>query len=150
MTSSDHHSIAIEIKDHVIMVEAPFFEERSVAVIKAVEEKIPGKPIKYLVMTHFHIDHSGGIRAYAAKGATLLAQEENLAFVRTVLARPKTIRPDSLAGAGSVTPNVETVKGVKSLTDGERTIELREISNPHSTGMLVAYLPMEKVLFVSD
>ena len=147
---STHHSLAVEMKDHIIVVEAPLFEERSVAVMKAVEAKIPGKPIKYLVMTHFHIDHSGGIRAYAAKGATLLAQEENLAFVRTVLARPKTIRPDSLAGAGSVTPNVETVKGVKSLTDGERTIELREIPNPHSTGMLVAYLPMEKVLFVSD
>src|SRR5262245_14662500 len=147
---STHHSLAVEMKDHIVVVEAPLFEERSLAVMKALEEKIPGKPIKYLVMTHFHIDHSGGIRAYAAKGATLLAQEENLAFVRTVLARPKTIRPDSLARAGSVTPNVETVKGVKSLTDGERTIELREIPNPHSTGMLVAYLPMEKVLFVSD
>src|SRR5881628_452836 len=147
---SDHHSMAVEMKDHVIMIEAPFFEERSVAVIKAVEEKIPGKPIKYLVVTHFHIDHSGGIRAYAAKGATILTQEENVQFVKTVLARPKTIRPDSLARAGSVTPNVETVKGVKSLTDGERTIELREIPNPHSTGMLVAYLPKEKVLFVSD
>ena len=147
---STHHSLAVEMKDHIIVVEAPLFEERSVAVMKAVEAKIPGKPIKYLVMTHFHIDHSGGIRAYAAKGATLLAQEENLTFVRTVLARPKTIRPDSLARAGSVTPNVETVKGVKSLTDGERTIELREIPNPHSTGMLVAYLPKEKVLFVSD
>ena len=94
---SDHHSMAIEMKDHVIMVEAPFFEERSVAVIKAVEEKIPGKPIKYLVVTHFHIDHSGGIRAYAAKGATILMQETNAPFLKTLLSRPKTMRPDSLA-----------------------------------------------------
>src|SRR5262245_13112359 len=101
-------------------------------------------------MTHFHIDHSGGIRSYAAKGASILTQEGNVDFVKTVLSRPKTIRPDSLAKAANVTPNVEGVKDVKSLTDGERTIELREIANPHSAGMLIAYLPQEKLVFVSD
>jgi glyoxylase-like metal-dependent hydrolase (beta-lactamase superfamily II) len=144
-----HHSLAVEMKDHIVVVEAPLFEERSLAVINALEAKIPGKPIKYLVMTHFHIDHSGGLRAYAAKGATIVAQDENVPFVKAVLSRPKTIRPDSLAKA-SLTPNIESVKGTKMLTDGERTIELREIPNPHSAGMLVAYLPNEKVLFVSD
>src|SRR5215510_579158 len=147
---SSHHSLAVEMKDNVVVVEAPLYEERSLAVIKAIEAKIPGKPIKYLVMTHFHIDHSGGVRAYAAKGATILTQEGNVEFVKTVLSRPKTVRPDSLAKAGSVTPNIEGVKDMKSLGDGERTIELREIANPHSAGMLVAYLPKEKVLFVSD
>jgi glyoxylase-like metal-dependent hydrolase (beta-lactamase superfamily II) len=147
---SSHHSLAVEMKDHIVVVEAPLFEERSLAVIKAVEDKFPGKPIKYLVMTHFHIDHSGGIRAYAAKGATILTQEANVEFLKTVLSRPKTIRPDSLAKASNITPNVEAIKDMKSLTDGERTIELREVTNPHSEGMLVAYLPKEKVLFVSD
>jgi len=147
---SDHHSMAVEMKDHVIMIEAPFFEERSVAVIKAVEQKIPGKPIKYLVVTHFHIDHSGGIRAYAAKGATILMQETNIPFLKTLLSRPKTMRPDSLAKAGNITPNVEGVKDEKSLTDGERTVELRDLPNPHSSGMLMVYLPKEKILFESD
>jgi glyoxylase-like metal-dependent hydrolase (beta-lactamase superfamily II) len=147
---SSHHSMAVEMKDHLVVIEAPLFEERSAAVIKALEEKIPGKPIKYVVMTHFHIDHSGGMRAYAAKGATIVAHEANVDFLKTMLARPKTVRPDSLAKAGNVTPNIEGFKGVKSLTDGERTIELREIPNPHSSGMLAAYLPAEKLLFSSD
>src|SRR6185295_7098315 len=89
---SSHHSLAIEMKDHVVVVEAPLFEERSLAVMKAIEEKIPGKQIKYLLMSHFHIDHSEGIRAYAAKGATIVTQEGKVAFVKTVLSRPKTIR----------------------------------------------------------
>ncbi len=147
---SDHHTLAIEMKDHVVVVEAPFFEERSVAVIKAIEDKIPGKPIKYLVLTHFHIDHTGGTRAFAAKGATILTEEGNVAFVKTMLERPKTIRPDSLVKAGNVTANVEGFKDLKMLTDGERTIELRAIENPHSSGMLVVYLPKEKLLFESD
>src|SRR2546427_744583 len=147
---SDHHSMAVEMKDHVIMIEAPFFEERSVAVIKAVEEKIPGKPIKYLVVTHFHIDHSGGIRAYAAKGATILMQETNIPFLKTLLSRPKTMRPDSLAKAGNITPNVEGVKDEKSLTDGERTVELRDLPNRQSSEMLMFYLQKQNILFVKD
>jgi glyoxylase-like metal-dependent hydrolase (beta-lactamase superfamily II) len=147
---STHHSLAVEMKDHIVVIEAPLFEERSIAVMKALEAKIPGKPIKYAAMTHFHIDHSGGIRAYAARGATILTQEANVPFVKTLLSRPKTIRPDSLARAGNITAVVDGIKDVRSLTDGERTIELREIPNPHAAGMLVAYLPNEKVLFVSD
>src|SRR5262249_48454817 len=54
LKGSTHHSLAVEMKDHVVLVEAPLFEDRSVAVIKAIEAKIPGKPIKYVVMTHFH------------------------------------------------------------------------------------------------
>jgi len=147
---SSHHSMAIEMKDHLIVVEAPLYEERSAAVLKALEEKFPGKPVKYVVVTHFHIDHSGGIRAYAAKGATIVAHESIVPFLKTVLSRPKTIRPDSLAKAGNLTPNIEAVNDTKSLTDGERTVELREIPNPHVKGMLVAFLPAEKLLFVSD
>ena len=147
---SDHHSMAVEMKDYIVMVEAPFFEERSIAVMKAVEDKIPGKPVKYLVLTHFHIDHTGGMRAYAAKGATIVVQENMVPFVKTALSRPKTMRPDTLAKAGNITPNIEGFKDVKPITDGERTIELREIANPHSTGMLVVYLPKEKMLFESD
>ena len=101
---SDHHTLAIEMKDHIVVVEAPFFEERSVAVIKAIEEKIPNKPIKYLVLTHFHIDHTGGTRAFAAKGATIVTDEKNVDFVKAMLARPKTVRPDTFAKAGNVMP----------------------------------------------
>ncbi len=145
-----HHSLAVEMKDHMVVIEAPLFEERSVAVIKALEEKFPGKPVKYVAMTHFHIDHSGGVRAYAAKGAAILAEESNVQFLNTMLSRPKTVRPDSLAKASNVKPNVEAVKGTRTLTDGERTIELRAIENPHAKGMLAAYLPKEKLLFTSD
>jgi glyoxylase-like metal-dependent hydrolase (beta-lactamase superfamily II) len=147
---SSHHSMAIEMADHVVVIEAPLYEERSLAVINAIEEKIPGKPIKYVVMTHFHIDHSGGIRAYAAKGATIVAHERNVEFLKTMLSRPKTVRPDSLAKAGNTAPNIEGFTGSKQLTDGNRTVELREIENPHSAGMLAAYLPRERLVFSSD
>lgn len=150
ITGSTHNSMVVEMKDHLVVVEAPLYEERSLAVIKAIEEKFPGKPIRYLVNTHYHIDHSGGIRAYAAKGATIVTHESNVAFVNEMLGRPKTVRPDELAKGGGNKAAVESVADVKTLTDGARTIELRQVPNPHAEAMLVAYLPNEKLLFVSD
>jgi glyoxylase-like metal-dependent hydrolase (beta-lactamase superfamily II) len=150
VTGSTHHSMAVEMADHIIVVEAPLFEERSLAVIKAIEERFPGKPIRYLVVTHFHFDHSGGVRAFAAKGATILAHEAIVPFLKEVLARPKTVKPDSLANAGAVTPVVEGVAQSRSLMDAARTLELREAPNPHVVGMLMAYLPAERLLFESD
>lgn len=145
-----HHSMAIEMKDHLIVIETPLFEERSLAVIKALEEKIPGKPIKYAVVTHFHMDHSGGVRAYAAKGATIIGPESIVPFLKETLARPNTVRPDSLSKVANASPVVEGVAETRDLTDGERTVQLRQIPNPHAKGMLAAYLPNEKVVFVTD
>jgi glyoxylase-like metal-dependent hydrolase (beta-lactamase superfamily II) len=150
VTGGTHHSMAVEMSDHVVVVEAPLFEERSLAVMRAIEEKLPGKPIKYLVVTHFHFDHSGGVRAYAARGATIVAHEAIVPFLKEVLMRPKTVRPDTLAGAGSVTAVVEGVAQSRALTDGSRTLDLRDVPNPHVVGMLMAYLPAEKLVFESD
>jgi glyoxylase-like metal-dependent hydrolase (beta-lactamase superfamily II) len=147
-----HHSMVVEMKDHLAVVEAPLFEERSVAVIQALENRFPGKPIRYLVITHFHFDHVGGIRAYVAKGATLVAHESIVPFIDEMIERPHTLRADSLAKAapGSPRPQTRGISTSSAISDGERTMEVRAIPNDHATGMLVAYLPEEKVIFVSD
>lgn len=149
-----HHSMIVEMKDHVVVVEAPLFEERSLAVINAIKKEVPGKPIKYVVVTHFHNDHSGGLRAYAAEGATVIAHASILPFLEGVLTRPKTIRPDVLVqannGSASKTP-LDGVDSMKTYTDGSRVVQVHTIPNAaHAQGMLAAYLPNERLIFVSD
>ena len=144
-----HHSLAVEMEDHIVVVEAPLLEERSDAVIAHIEETFPGKPIRYLVTTHFHFDHSGGVRAYAAEGATVVVHESIVPFMTSVLESPATIRPDMLAQSG-VTPVVEGVGESMDLTDGSRTLQLWHVPNEHATGMLLGYLPNERIAFVSD
>ena len=148
---SSHNSMVVEMEDHVIVVEAPLFEERSVAVIAAIKERFPDKPIRHAIVTHFHIDHSGGVRAYAAAGATIVGHESIVEFLETMLARPKTVRPDSLAQASGVTPTVEGVgSDLLELTDGTRTVQIIHVENEHADSMVIAYLPNEKIAFVSD
>jgi Metallo-beta-lactamase superfamily len=75
-----HNSLAVEFRDFIAIVDGPLSEERSLAVIAEVQKLVPNKPIRYLVNTHHHFDHSGGLRAYVAEGATIVTHQGNRAF----------------------------------------------------------------------
>ena len=64
LTGGTHHSVAIEQRDHIVLVEAPLNEERTLVLIDKIKELIPNKPIKYVVNSHVHFDHSGGLRTF--------------------------------------------------------------------------------------
>ena len=145
-----HHSVAVEFADHVAVIEAPLNEERSMAVIAAVKKIIPNKPIRYLVNTHHHFDHAGGLRTYVDEGTTIVTHDTNKEFYQQALAAPRTLNPDSLARSQKK-PNVETFADKKVLSDGTRSLELHLIKgNPHNDGILMAFLPKEKILIESD
>ena len=92
-----HHSVAIDQRDHIVVVEAPQNEARSTAVIAKVKETIPNKPIKYLINSHHHFDHSGGLRTYVDEGATIVTHASNKPYYEQAWAAPRTINPDKLA-----------------------------------------------------
>ncbi len=150
ITGGTHHSLAIEMADYLIVVEAPLYEERSQAVLAALEKKFPGKPVRFLVSTHFHNDHTGGVRAYIAAGAAIVAGKVNEEFFQRVASAPHTRAPDKLQKNPQplVLETVDTEK--KVLTDGARVIEIYPVENSHAEGMLVVYAPKEKLLFVTD
>ena len=142
--------IAVDLGDHIAMVESGQNEARALAVIAEAKRVIPGKPIRYLINTHPHYDHAGGLRAFVAEGTTILTHQSNKAHLERLLALPHTLNPDKAQQAKRA-PIVEGVGDKKVLTDGTRTIELYHLQNfLHHEGMLVAYLPKEKVLLEAD
>ena len=94
-----HHSVAIDQRDHIVVVEAPQNEARSAAVIAKVKETIPNKPIRYVINTHHHFDHSGGLRTYVDEGATVVTHALNKPYYERAWAAPRTINPDKLASS---------------------------------------------------
>jgi glyoxylase-like metal-dependent hydrolase (beta-lactamase superfamily II) len=154
-----HNSMAVEFRDFITVVEAPINEERSLAVINEVSRIIPNKPIRYLVNTHHHFDHSGGLRTYLAMGTTIVTHPANRDFYVNVMLRPglRTLQPDRLSEfypmyMTSRRPmRIETVGEKYVISDGVRTMDLYPVTGTnHAQAMLMAYLPKEKILLNGD
>jgi len=143
-------SVLVEFNDHVVIIEGPQNDERTEATIAAVKQLQPSKPIRYVVNTHQHFDHSGGIRAYVAAGISIVTHEKNKSYWERILRNPFTIEPDRLARA-SRSPTIETVGEKRVLSDSSMALELHHLQgNLHDETLLVAYLPKQKLLVQAD
>ena len=143
-------SLAFDFKDYAVIMEGPGDEARGEAVIAETKKLIPNKPIRYLINTHHHFDHSSGLRPFVAEGATIVTHQVNKAWFEKVLASPRTLSPDRLQQAKKKV-TVEAVDDKKVLTDGNQVIELYHIrGNGHNAGLLFAYLPKQKILIQAD
>ena len=149
LTGQSHHSILVEFSDHLVLVETPQHEVRSAAVIAKAKELRPNKPIKYVINTHHHFDHSGGIRTAIAEGATIITHEGNKEFIEAMASRPHTLTPDALTTSPK-SAIVETVSDKRVLKDSTRTVEIYHVPNIHSATMLMVYFPAERFIVEAD
>jgi glyoxylase-like metal-dependent hydrolase (beta-lactamase superfamily II) len=147
-----YNSLAIEFSDHILLFEpGPQNEARAQAIIAEAKKVIPNKPIRYGVMSHHHFDHTSGLPAVVAEGITIVTPAVNKAFLMTALSAPRTLAPDSLSKSGKK-PLIEGFEGDKRVfQDATRTFEVHVIKGlPHADGLVVGYLPKEKILVYAD
>ena len=177
LAGGTHNSMVVEFKDFVAVIEAPNNEARSLAVIAEANRLVPNKPIKYLVNTHHHFDHAGGLRTFLSQGTTIVTHESNKQYYLDIMfyPAPRTLDPDRLAIYEPMymisrrPAPIETVGGDTRgtapyvITDGARMLEVfhvqdmaYELGDPslrqgnHSNDMLMAFLPKEKILYNAD
>jgi glyoxylase-like metal-dependent hydrolase (beta-lactamase superfamily II) len=150
IAGGSHNSVLLEYPNYLVMIEAPLSEARSLAVIEEAKKLAPNKPIKYLINTHNHFDHSGGVRTYVAEGATVITNEMNISFYQKAWNAPRTLAPDMLA-KNPKKPEFVPVKEKYVLEDGGRSLEIYHVDgDTHNAGLLVVYLPKEKILVEAD
>jgi glyoxylase-like metal-dependent hydrolase (beta-lactamase superfamily II) len=139
LTGGAPWSVLVEFADHVIVIEAPQDEARSAATMAAVKRAMPGKPIRFLVNTHHHFDHSGGLRGYVAEGVPIVTHERNRQYFQKIFQ------------GGSPAPVIETVKDKRVFSDKSMALELHHLAgNLHAETLLIAYLPKQKLLIQAD
>jgi len=144
--------VVVSFKDHLVVIEGPQNDMRADQIISEAKRLVPNKPIRYVINTHAHFDHAGGLRAFVAEGATILTHEGNKSYYEKIFANAHTLVPDKLS---KMSPQpaikVEYVGDKKVLTDGSQTLELyRLLGSTHNAFMLMAYLPKQKILVEAD
>jgi glyoxylase-like metal-dependent hydrolase (beta-lactamase superfamily II) len=144
-----HNNLIVAMKDHLVVFDAPYGELQSRWVIDAAKKKYPNKPIRYLVLTHHHMDHTGGTRTFIAEGATVIVPAPDKAYFEQVARAPHTIVPDELAKRRRAA-RIQEVKDELTLKDDSEEIHLYNIVNPHADGMILGHVGKANVVWVTD
>jgi glyoxylase-like metal-dependent hydrolase (beta-lactamase superfamily II) len=145
LITGGYTALAVEFEDHLMVFEAGQPESRGDDIIAAVEAVLPAKPIRYVVNSHPHSDHTGGLVPFMRHGATLITHENNVEFLNMALNTPRT-----LLGEPNLNAEVEGVSGVTVYEDSMNRLELHSVPQLHTDGMLVAVLPQQGVMFQAD
>lgn len=150
LAGQSHHSVAIEMSDQLVLVEAPQSDARTLAVIQRARELRPGKPVTTVINTHHHFDHSGGIRAAISEGLTVITHAASKAFFDSLALRRHSIVEDALAKAPRAV-RVEGVADARILRDSTRSVAIHHIvGSPHAETLLMIYLPEARMLIEAD
>jgi glyoxylase-like metal-dependent hydrolase (beta-lactamase superfamily II) len=104
--------------------------------------------VRYVVVSHHHGDHLGGLRNFVAAGATVLAAPGDVAAVQALVRAPHTLAGDARSLAP---PVIETIADRRVISDGTRRLEILNVgANPHTDENLLAWLPAERIAFQGD
>jgi glyoxylase-like metal-dependent hydrolase (beta-lactamase superfamily II) len=148
LTGGTHHSLAVIEADHIVLIEAPLNEDRSLALIKKLSEEVPGKPITKVINSHLHFDHAGGLRTFVDLGATIVAHELDKPYYEKAWANPHSLAPDKLE-ASKKPAKFETYKDEISLENGDIKI-YRLAGSGHSDDLALIYVPKAKLAIEAD
>lgn len=148
----NYTALAVDMGDHILVVESGQSDARGTAVMAAAKQAIPNKPIRFVVNSHPHFDHASGLAAAVAEGATILTHRNNEPVVERLLSGPRTLAGDSLSKVSNRRTNVVEGVGDRDVRRGTngKVVELHHVPNEHSDGMLVIYLPAEKAMYTAD
>jgi glyoxylase-like metal-dependent hydrolase (beta-lactamase superfamily II) len=150
VTGGSHHSLVVEFNDYIAVVEAPLAEDRSMAVIAEAKRLVPNKPIRYLLTTHHHFDHTGGLRTYVAEGATIVTHQSNVPYFEKTVVAPATLVPDMQAKSPKP-PMFQGVSEKTVISDGKQTIEVYpNDGDAHTNEYTLIYLPGPRILVEAD
>ncbi|MFC5498693.1 MBL fold metallo-hydrolase [Caenimonas terrae] len=151
LAGGSHNSVAIEMKDHILLVESPLYDGRAQAVLAQANRLVPGKQVRSVINSHHHFDHAGGLRAAAAQGVALVVSEPSAGWFRRVLANPNTISPDALAASGRQAVLVPAAAPLHRIGDETRQVEIHLIGDSfHAQGYAMVWLPKERLLILAD
>jgi glyoxylase-like metal-dependent hydrolase (beta-lactamase superfamily II)/dienelactone hydrolase len=150
LVPNNYQSVFVVFDDYVLVLEGGGSSAETQNTIARIKEVAPDKPIRYVVATHFHLDHLAGLRSFIAEGATIVTTADARAPIEALARVRYRLTPDALDRAPRA-PVIEVVERERTFKDARHEVRLYQVGpSPHVGQMLVGYLPRERVLFEGD
>ena len=146
LVSRGYNSIVVVFDSFVLFVDPALGNPASDAVRKLIADVAPGKPIRYVIATHFHSDHIGGASSFLKTGSTLVAGSHAIRAVRDAITRQES------SGATAIPDSqFHVLTSTRTIADANHSVQIVDVGpNPHAEQMLVVYLPRQRLLFEAD
>lgn len=143
-----YQSVFVVFDEYVVVLEAGAGQGRNI--IARIREVAPGKPIRYVVATHFHEDHLAGLRPFIAEGTTIVTTADAKGRIEALARTRSRLAPDTLDRAPRA-PVIEVVEKQRTFKDARHEVQLHQVGpNAHVDQILIGYLPAERILFEGD
>jgi glyoxylase-like metal-dependent hydrolase (beta-lactamase superfamily II) len=140
----------VVMDDGVVVIDANYPSGAAIVIPKV--KATTSKPVRFVIDTHFHPDHSFGNRLWADLGAVIVAQSGTLDELRksgqAAWEASAATRPD-VAASHLKLPDV-IYSDFMAFDDGRHRVELRWPGVAHTRGDTLVWLPREKILFTGD
>ena len=125
------------VTDDGVMAIDPINSAHSEGLVAAIKS-VTNQPIRYLVPTHNHWDHSGGGQLFKDEGATIIAHVDAYNWLKANPHPDITVPDESWGGSR------------KDIVLGGRTLELHHFGPSHGHGMTIPVVAGERVGYIAD
>ncbi|HEY5824991.1 MAG TPA: MBL fold metallo-hydrolase [Cyclobacteriaceae bacterium] len=140
-----YNATFVNCADHIVILDAPLSSGFSEKTINVIRQKFSNKPIKWVILSHYHNDHIGGLLRFIQQGAGMISTKVMYDFsIRTMeeSAEFNSKQVEQLA-------HIEVMKDTL-IHDGLTPMRVLRIKNSHVNDMIMVYFPKQKVLWQAD
>ncbi len=148
--NNGYNTAIVVFDEFVVVLEAPLVDAFYYPIKRMADAVAPGKPIRYLVTTHAHSDHIGGVRAFLAAGIDVVTTPEAVGVISRMADVHGSLGPNPLTDSprrGRLVPVTDSLV----ISDDTRSLHLLQVGpTPHVAEILLPYLPAEGIVYVAD
>jgi hypothetical protein len=139
-----------EFADHLVLFELASSQALAQASIDLARKLVPGKPIRWFIASHNHVDHVSGIRVAVAEGIGVISRRNNEQVFREQITHPSPDFPDALQRHPRAMKFMPVDEHVR-LADSAMTLDIYwSRNNTHMADAVFAYAPASRVMAEAD